>query len=712
MYSCSFRIVYDEETDLVGCLRDSVNKQDFGMTLKEALTTMFTNHKAGVLIATSKSLGVMNYNDKYYFTDSHACGPNGASASDTYGKACVVECGSLDDLVRVCKRATGSGNVQYTLNYIDVHMTKRLTGNANITTEHNLHQSPQVTYPINISHEVETNLNQATQQYQRLLVSPTITSQSENERNVKCQIDTIPVHTSVMAPIDSTQPTEEQVLDVSNNVNKITRKTTDNIVNVAYERKAEEFAWFFLLPYGVNGLNQPRNIKISPLDYFQYRILGNDTRFQRNDYLFYALSMFEYHRVKSTISACCKKVEGQDGKVDDVHLYLKNLRGSAAYWRTSLNELLAQIRCLGPPTYFLTFSCNDINWLDMRKSLLIADGRPMDNPQDLDKIATQRLIEQYPVIVSRHFMYRFNALMKFMLNNNQVLNNRIKDYWWRIEFQNRGSPHVHMVVWVEGHASFDTEEGLQQLNKVCSCELPPEASELHDLIKKNQLHKHTHTCYKNSSESPTCRFGFPRKECTETRLVSHSSDEFIRNGDRICILKRGPEDGWVNNYNPTLIKVWNANMDIQPCGTNEAIAFYIAKYVSKSEPTQLDGSVARAIREIQREETDISRKLFKVCMRILKERQVSACECAYRLCHLNFRDSSRKCTFLNTRKPEQWYRVLKFDSNGTATGYCSNIIERYEKRPTEHPNYDFDNMCLLEFAMLFEPHYEKSNQEH
>ncbi|GFR21146.1 ATP-dependent DNA helicase [Trichonephila clavata] len=317
MYSCSFRIVYDEETDLVGCLRDSVNKQDFRMTLKEALTTMFTNHKAGVLIATSKSLGVMNYNDKYYFTDSHACGPNGASASDTHGKACVVECGSLDDLIRVCKRATGS--------------------------EHNLHQSSQVTYPINTSHEVETNLNQATQQYQRLLVSPTITSQSENERNVTCQIETIPVHTSVMAPIDSTQPTEEQVLDVSNNVNKITRKTTDNIVNVAYEWKAEEFAWFFLLPYRVNGLNQPRNIKISPLDYFQYRILGNNTRFQRNDYLFYALSMFEHHRVKSTISACCKKVEGQDGKVDDVHLYLKSLRGSAAYWRTSLNELLAQI---------------------------------------------------------------------------------------------------------------------------------------------------------------------------------------------------------------------------------------------------------------------------------------------------------------------------------------------------------------------------------
>lgn len=152
-------------------------------------------------------------------------------------------------------------------------------------------------------------------------------------------------------------------------------------------------------------------------------------------------------------------------------------------------------------------------------------------------------------------------------------------------------------------------------------------------------------------------------------------------------------------------------MDIQPCGTNEAIAFYIAKYVSKSEPTQLDSSVAQAIRQIQREETEISRKLFKVCMRILKERQVSACECAFRLCHLNFRNSSRKCTFLNTRKPEQRYRVLKFDSNGLATGYCNNIFERYENRPTEHLNYDFNNMCLLEFAMLFEPYYVKLNQD-
>lgn len=125
----SFIIEFDENTNLVGCLRDSVNNQDFGLTLKEALATMFTSHKARVLITSSKSLGVMYYNNKYYFTNSHACGPKGDKALITHGKGCIIECSSLDDLVQVCKRATGSGYVEYTLNYIDIYMTNCLTGN-------------------------------------------------------------------------------------------------------------------------------------------------------------------------------------------------------------------------------------------------------------------------------------------------------------------------------------------------------------------------------------------------------------------------------------------------------------------------------------------------------------------------------------------------------------------------------------------------------
>lgn len=94
-------------------------------------------------------------------------------------------------------------------------------------------------------------------------------------------------------------------------------------------------------------------------------------------------------------------------------------------------------------------------------------------------------------------------------------------------------------------------------------------------------------------------------------------------------------------------------------------------------------------------------------MKILHERQVSACECAFRLCHLPLKQSSRRCVFINTRRPEQRFKVLRF-VNESASGFCSNIIERYMKRPFDpNPMYQFEVMPLMEFAMLFEPHYKK-----
>ena len=159
----------------------------------------------------------------------------------------------------------------------------------------------------------------------------------------------LPIQTSVMLPVESIQPDVDDELQVSENLNEIVRKTEDNIVNVTHELKSEEFAWYHLFPYAINGFQQSRPVKITPLDYYQYRILGSDDRFCRNDYLFYALSMFEFHRVKASIAACGKKIQEKDGMVDDVHLNIKNLRGTGAYWNSALHELLAQIRCLGPP---------------------------------------------------------------------------------------------------------------------------------------------------------------------------------------------------------------------------------------------------------------------------------------------------------------------------------------------------------------------------
>ncbi len=147
---------------------------------------------------------------------------------------------------------------------------------------------------------------------------------------------------------------------------------------------------------------------------------------------------------------------------------MRNLRGSAAYWSTAHSELVAMIRILGPPTWFLTLSCNDLNWKDMRIALLHADNRSHENPMNLRIDEVQRLIERYPVVVSRHFSRRVNAFLKFIKADDKVLGGKVKDFWWRIEFQNRGSPHLHMVVWINNAPSFESEEGINLIYVVIS----------------------------------------------------------------------------------------------------------------------------------------------------------------------------------------------------------------------------------------------------
>ncbi|GFW88370.1 transposable element Tcb1 transposase [Trichonephila clavipes] len=60
-------------------------------------------------------------------------------------------------------------------------------------------------------------------------------------------------------------------------------------------------------------------------------------------------------------------------------------------------------------------------------------------------------------------------------------------------------------------------------------------------------------------------------------------------------------------------------------------------------------------------------------MHVLKECQVSACECFFRLGHLNFRENSRKSVFLNTRKPEKRDKKI--------TGYLNCKIRPYIPNP-------------------------------
>lgn len=236
----------------------------------------------------------------------------------------------------------------------------------------------------------------------------------------------------------------------------------------------------------------------------------------------------------------------------------------------------------------------------------------------------------------------------------------MQDFWHRIEFQNRGSPHLHMLIWIPNIPDFRTPAGRAIIEEVVSCSVNPESHDLREIVRNCQIHKHTSTCYKDRKNS-NCRFGFP-KPVNETTIFL-GADEALMNNGRFCLLKRTSEETMINNYNPTLLHIWKGNMDIQPCGNVTAVSYYVAKYASKCEPHDTGEVVKEAIIKAKRSGGSTWSQLFAVSMAILSQRLVSAAECAYRLCHLPSKMSSRKAVLVNSCKPEQRYRILRFEED-------------------------------------------------
>lgn len=74
---------------------------------------------------------------------------------------------------------------------------------------------------------------------------------------------------------------------------------------------------------------------------------------------------------------------------------------------------------------------------------------------------------------------------------------------------------------------------------------------------------------------------------------------------------------------------------------------------------------------------------------------MSAAECAYRLCHLPLKMSSRKAVFVNSCKPGQRYRNLRFENDETSV--FNNMCDSYVQIPDI-----LEYLSLVEFTARYE----------
>lgn len=283
-------------------------------------------------------------------------------------------------------------------------------------------------------------------------------------------------------------------------------------------------------------------------------------------------------------------------------------------------------------------------------------------------------------------------MLAFLLNGDPTLPEdqrypigKVIDFFWRIEFQNRGSPHVHSIWWVEGAPDISTPEGLAALpayiDKYISTQIPPqppagggasgmptngtadfdgpaqseatEAALLYYYVKRCQQHTHRPTCFREGST--VCRFKYPKPLSDVTRLRA-PSDTGLRRTDTY-VTKRRPGDESTLPYNPRLLVRWGANMDIQFVGSMYGTAAYITTYITKAETEALQSVVHASLQGLASDATD-RQMLQRIGTTILGQREYSLQEAAYLLMGWALRGSGTSFAEICVGYPETRVRVI------------------------------------------------------
>lgn len=226
-------------------------------------------------------------------------------------------------------------------------------------------------------------------------------------------------------------------------------------------------------------------------------------------------------------------------------------------------------------------------------------------------------------------------------------------YYYRVEFQQRGSPHVHMLCWHENAPSVEPGSTDEEKKIVCdfidqyvTCD--SELPEVVDLMPL-QKHRHNKSCKKEFKGKTLCRFNFPCLPMDETTIIyPHSplnitADSWRAATDAVekckeflstnkedlddltfqgflekmgltkvsyleslrtvtkkatTMLKRRPKDAFVNNFNKDILALQRSNMDIQYILDAYACLTYIVAYMNKSN-RGVSKILAQAMNEVK-----------------------------------------------------------------------------------------------------------------
>jgi hypothetical protein len=421
------------------------------------------------------------------------------------------------------------------------------------------------------------------------------------------------------------------------------------------------------------------------------------------------------------------------------------------------------IRQLGPASLFCSFSSAETKWIHLLRIL----GKLIDHKDysddELDNLTWEekcRLIQSDPVTCARHFDYQFNTFLKDILRSELAPLGKIKDWFYRVEYQQRGSPHIHMLIWLENAPVFGVdkdEDVIAFIDQIITCGKPENDSNLFELVNR-QTHRHSHTCRKKSKT--VCRFNYPQPPMRSTQILypldEDISQTVIRNRKDLwkdiknklndlkeskditfdemleefsvseheyilairsslscptIFLKRSPNELRINNYNSTCLLAWRANMDIQFVLDVYACAMYIVSYISKAQKGMSE-LLRGACAEAKEGNANIKQQVCDIGNKFLNSVEISAQEAVYVVLQLPMRKSSRNVVFINTSPPAERVELLKplseieKMSDESEEVHSGGLLKRYVERPD-----CLKNITLADWAAWYDSCGKQNNKK-
>ena len=449
--------------------------------------------------------------------------------------------------------------------------------------------------------------------------------------------------------------------------------------------------------------------------------------------------------------------------LDEGFRVFRNLRGSPPYFERCKKDLFAMIRQLGNPTWFCSFSAAETRWIHLIKIL----GRLIDNKDYTDDEVTQmtwqkksELIQKDPVTCARNFEHMVQLFIHDFIKSSCPPIGEVVDFFYRVEFQQRGSPHIHGLFWIKNAPEYGRncdEDIIKFVDSYISCKA--DSDDLSELVNL-QRHKHSKTCKKKGRA--ICRFNFPLPPMPKTVILEPLSEsdldenvadmlkdasgrirsllnsinadktmtfvEFLERLDlteqqyikairlslkhSTLLLKRSPSEIRINCYNPHLLKAWRANMDIQFVLDPYACAVYILSYITKGQ-RGMSKLLRKACEEAKEGNKDIVSKVRHIGNKFLNAVEISAQEAVYLVLQMPLRRSSREFQFINTSDPgERTFLLKSMDKikelpDNSIDIESDNVIKRYQRRPRQ-----MENVCLADFVAWYNCKSESSEQRH